>query len=54
MLESHAVVYRHGEHRERTVSMRSYNRNFKGEAAKDAFIYLASPVSCAVFALREK
>jgi aconitate hydratase len=35
------------------VSIRSYNRNFKGRSGtKDAFIYLASPVSCAVFALR--
>ena len=35
------------------VSVRSYNRNFKGRSGtKDAFIYLASPVSCAVFALR--
>jgi len=35
------------------VSVRSYNRNFKGRSGtKDAFVYLASPVSCAVFALR--
>jgi aconitate hydratase len=35
------------------VSIRSYNRNFKGRSGtKDAFIYLASPVSCAVFAVR--
>jgi aconitate hydratase len=35
------------------VSVRSYNRNFKGRSGtKDALIYLASPVSCAVFALR--
>ncbi len=35
------------------ISVRSYNRNFKGRSGtKDAFIYLASPVSCAVFALR--
>jgi aconitate hydratase len=34
------------------VSVRSYNRNFKGRSGtKDASIYLASPVSCAVFAL---
>jgi aconitate hydratase len=35
------------------VSIRSYNRNFKGRSGtKDAFIYLASPISCAVFAVR--
>ncbi len=35
------------------VSVRSYNRNFKGRSGtKDASIYLASPVSCAVFALK--
>jgi aconitate hydratase len=35
------------------VSVRSYNRNFKGRSGtKDASVYLASPVSCAVFALR--
>ena len=35
------------------VSVRSYNRNFKGRSGtKDAQIYLASSVSCAVFALR--
>ncbi|MBI4685955.1 MAG: aconitate hydratase [Nitrospirae bacterium] len=35
------------------VSVRSYNRNFKGRSGtKDAFVYLASPVSCAVFALK--
>ena len=35
------------------VSIRSYNRNFKGRSGtKDAFVYLASPVSCAVFALK--
>jgi len=35
------------------VSVRSYNRNFKGRSGtKDAFIYLASPVSCAAFALK--
>ncbi|MBI5102952.1 MAG: aconitate hydratase [Nitrospirae bacterium] len=36
-----------------SVSVRSYNRNFKGRSGtKDAQVYLASPVSCAVFALR--
>ncbi len=35
------------------VSVRSYNRNFKGRSGtKDAMVYLASPVSCAVFALK--
>lgn len=35
------------------VSVRSYNRNFRGRSGtKDAFIYLASPVSCAVFAIK--
>lgn len=35
------------------VSVRSYNRNFKGRSGtKDALVYLASPVSCAVFAVR--
>ena len=35
------------------VSVRSYNRNFRGRSGtKDAFVYLASPVSCAVFALK--
>jgi aconitate hydratase len=35
------------------VSVRSYNRNFKGRSGtKDAQVYLASPVSCAVFAVR--
>jgi aconitate hydratase len=34
------------------VSVRSYNRNFKGRSGtKDASVYLASPISCAVFAL---
>ncbi|MEN2986493.1 MAG: aconitate hydratase [Thermodesulfovibrionaceae bacterium] len=34
------------------VSLRSYNRNFKGRSGtKDAFVYLASPVVCAVSAL---
>jgi aconitate hydratase len=32
------------------ISVRSYNRNFKGRSGtKDASIYLASPISCAVF-----
>jgi len=35
------------------VSIRSYNRNFKGRSgSKDAFVYLASPLSCAVFAVK--
>ncbi len=35
------------------VSVRSYNRNFKGRSGtKDASVFLASPVSCAVFAVR--
>lgn len=35
------------------VSIRSYNRNFKGRSGnKDAFIYLASPISCALFVLK--
>jgi aconitate hydratase len=34
------------------VSVRSYNRNFKGRSGtSDAFVYLASAVSCAVFAV---
>jgi predicted aconitate hydratase len=37
------------------VSVRSYNRNFKGRSGtKDAFVYLASPVSCSVFAVKGK
>ncbi len=37
------------------VSVRSYNRNFPGRSGtKDAFVYLASPVSCAVFAVKGK
>ncbi len=37
------------------VSVRSYNRNFKGRSGtKDALIYLASPVSCAIFSLKGK
>lgn len=35
------------------VSVRSYNRNFKGRSGtKDASVFLASPVSCAVFAVK--
>jgi aconitate hydratase len=35
------------------ISIRSYNRNFKGRSGnKDAFVYLASPLACAVFALK--
>ncbi|MEK6674009.1 MAG: aconitate hydratase, partial [Nitrospirota bacterium] len=35
------------------ISVRSFNRNFKGRSGtKDAFVYLASPVSCAVFAIK--
>jgi aconitate hydratase len=35
------------------ISIRSYNRNFKGRSGnKDALVYLASPVSCAVFAVK--
>ncbi len=35
------------------ISVRSYNRNFKGRSGtKDAFVYLASPISCAVFAVK--
>ncbi len=35
------------------ISIRSYNRNFPGRSGtKDAFVYLASPVSCAVFAVK--
>lgn len=37
------------------VSLRSYNRNFKGRSGtKDAFVYLASAVVCAVSALHGK
>jgi aconitate hydratase len=37
------------------ISIRSYNRNFKGRSGnKDAFVYLASPVSCTVFAIKGK
>ncbi|MCX7770972.1 MAG: aconitate hydratase [Proteobacteria bacterium] len=36
-------------------SLRSYNRNFKGRSGtKDAFVYLASPVVCALAAIRGK
>jgi aconitate hydratase len=35
------------------ISIRSYNRNFKGRSGnKDAFVYLSSPISCAVFAVK--
>jgi aconitate hydratase len=35
------------------ISVRSYNRNFKGRSGtKDALVYLASPVSCAIFAVK--
>ncbi|MEW6214390.1 MAG: aconitate hydratase [Nitrospirota bacterium] len=35
------------------ISVRSYNRNFKGRSGnKDAFVYLASPISCAVMAIK--
>jgi len=35
------------------VSIRSYNRNFKGRSGnKDAFVYLANPIACAVFAIK--
>lgn len=37
------------------TSTRSYNRNFKGRSgSKDAFIYLANPLACAVFAVKGK
>lgn len=37
------------------VSIRTYNRNFRGRSGnKEAGVYLASPVSCALFALRGK
>jgi aconitate hydratase len=37
------------------ISIRSYNRNFKGRSGnKDAFIYLANPLACAVFAVKGK
>jgi aconitate hydratase len=35
------------------ISIRSYNRNFKGRSGnKDAFVYLASAVACAAFAVK--
>jgi len=35
------------------ISVRSYNRNFKGRSGnKEAFVYLASPISCAAFAIK--
>ncbi len=35
------------------ISLRSYNRNFKGRSGtKDAFVYLASPIVCAISALK--
>ncbi|MFO0754475.1 MAG: aconitate hydratase [Thermodesulfovibrionales bacterium] len=35
------------------VSVRSYNRNFQGRSGtKDAFVYLTSPLSCAIIALK--
>ncbi len=35
------------------ISIRSYNRNFKGRSGnKDAFVYLASPIACAVFSVK--
>ena len=35
------------------TSVRSYNRNFRGRSGtKDASVFLASPVSCAVFAIK--
>jgi aconitate hydratase len=34
------------------ISVRSYNRNFKGRSGnKDAFVYLTNPLACAVFSL---
>jgi aconitate hydratase len=37
------------------ISIRSYNRNFKGRSGnKEAFVYLASPVSCAAIAIKGK
>ncbi|MCX7914330.1 MAG: aconitase family protein, partial [Thermodesulfovibrionales bacterium] len=37
------------------VSIRSYNRNFKGRSGtKDALVYLANPISCTIFALKGK
>ncbi|MCS7164295.1 MAG: aconitate hydratase [Thermodesulfovibrio sp.] len=35
------------------ISIRSYNRNFKGRSGtKDAFVYLASPVVCAIASIK--
>src|SRR5512135_3494855 len=35
------------------VTVRSYNRNFRGRSGtKDALVHLASPATCAVFALK--
>lgn len=35
------------------VSVRSYNRNFKGRSGtKDAFVYLANPIACSIIALK--
>ncbi len=35
------------------ISVRSYNRNFKGRSGtKDAYVYLTNPVACAVMAVR--
>lgn len=35
------------------ISIRSYNRNFRGRSGnKDAYVYLASAISCAVFAVK--
>ncbi len=37
------------------VSVRSYNRNFRGRSGnKDAFVYLANPLACAVMAVAGK
>jgi aconitate hydratase len=35
------------------ISVRSYNRNFRGRSGnKDAYVYLANPLVCAVFAVK--
>jgi len=35
------------------ISIRSYNRNFKGRSGnKDAYVYLANPLVCALFAIK--
>lgn len=35
------------------VSVRSYNRNFKGRSGtKDAFVYLTNPIACSIIALK--